>query len=199
MGVDKVILRAFLSTLAAILLLVAFLLVALIGLFPSTMMEITYDLGMEASSIKYAERAYDRGESIKFIAHATTVAIELDDYAKINACGERYITDDEFSDYCLEIREDESAADAYRQYVQSQVCVAKYKSGEKSAAVTRAFELIGNTFPEGNAVIAVLLQANSEQDVVTVNEIKGKMITLQSTGLLTENDEDTLQELLALI
>ena len=199
MGVDKIIVRAILSTLAAIALLIGFLLVALIGLFPSTMMEITYDLGMEASSIKYAERAYGRGESIKFIAHATTVAIELDDYAKIDSYGEQYLSDEEFADYCMEIREDEASANAYRQYVQSQVCIAKYKCGEKAAAVARAFELNGNSFPEGNAVIAVLLEANTAKDTATVDEIKGKMKTLQSSGAVTGNDADTLKEVLALI
>lgn len=198
MSVDKVILRAILSTLAAIVLLVAFMFVALIGLFPSTMMEITYDLGMEESSIKYAERAYKRGESIKFIAHATTVAIELDDYAKIDAYGEKYVTDEEFPSYCLEIREDAAAAESYRQYVHGQVCVAKYKCGNTAAAVTRAFELNGIAFPEGNAVIAVLLEANSNNDVQTVETIKGKMIALQSAEL-SEADRGNLIEILALM
>ena len=85
MRVDKVILRAFLSTFTAIILLLAFMLVALIGLYPSTMMEITYDLGMDASSIRYAERAYDWSKDEYFIANAMEMAIGLKDYEKISS------------------------------------------------------------------------------------------------------------------
>ena len=51
MSVDKVILRAALSTLAAILILFAFMILSLTYIFPSTMMGITYDLGMDGASI----------------------------------------------------------------------------------------------------------------------------------------------------
>ena len=54
MSVDKVIIRTFLSTLAAIALLFGIMLLALVAFFPSTMMELTYNLGLDASSIRYA-------------------------------------------------------------------------------------------------------------------------------------------------
>ena len=43
MSVDKVIIRTFLSTLAAIALLFGIMLLALVAFFPSTMMELTYN------------------------------------------------------------------------------------------------------------------------------------------------------------
>lgn len=198
MSVDKVILRAFLSTLAAIALLFVFLFVSLIGFFPSTMMEITYDLGMEESSIKYAERAYERGADIHFIAHATTVAIELRDYEKIDACGETFVTHDGFTAYSSEIRENEEDAASYRRYIQSQVCVAKYKRGDKSAAVARAFEWNGNSFSAGNAVLAVLFAANDDGDTATVERVRTEMVALQER-LTEEAERAYLEKLLGLL
>ena len=83
MRADKVILRAFLSTLIAIAALMAFLLITLLCVYPSTMMEITYDLGMNQSSVRNATRAYNRTDDIYYIAYATDVAIESDDYKKL--------------------------------------------------------------------------------------------------------------------
>ena len=73
---DKVAVKAFLSSLAAIGMLLVVMFCALCALFPSTMMELTYNMGMEASCIRFAERAYKDNDEIYFIAYATEVALE---------------------------------------------------------------------------------------------------------------------------
>lgn len=186
MGVDRVILRSFLSTLAAIVLLFAFMLVALIGLYPSTMMEITYDLGMDASSIRYAERAYDWSGDEYFMAYAIEVAIGSGNTKKIESCGEQLIADDDFAAYYAKRNEKlpDEVDMTYEQYVYGQVCVAKYKNGKKEDAVNKAFDWTGTkSFPKNNAVIAVLYSALSKRDADTINLIKGKMEQLQTEAL----------------
>ena len=177
MGVDKVILRAFLSTLAAVVALFLFLVIALIGLYPSTMMELTYDLGMDTASVRYAERAYKASDDIYYIAYATEVAIGDSNYGKIVSCGERFIADENFGAYCAEKNASapENTVGSYEQYVYGQVCMAKYLRGEKSAAVERAFELLGEGFAYNNAVVAVLIKAKQSEDTETVVLIKEKM------------------------
>ena len=59
MRVDKVILKAFIGTVSAIILLFAFMFGVLALAFPSTMMYLSYDFGRDKTSIRYAERAYD--------------------------------------------------------------------------------------------------------------------------------------------
>ncbi len=182
MGVDRIILRSFLSTLAAIVLLFAFMLVALIGLYPSTMMEITYDLGMDASSIRYAERAYEWSGDEYFMAYAMEVAIGSADTKKIESCGEKLISDGDFAAYYAK-RNEKLPQDSmtYEQYVYGQVCVAKYENGKKEDAVNKAFDWTGTDgFPKNNAVIAVLYSALSDGDTNTINLIKGKMEQLQT-------------------
>ncbi len=188
MSADKVIIKSILSSLAAIALLVVFMLGALIGFFPSTMMELTYDLGMDGYSIHFAERAYDWSHDEYFIVHAMETAIGLKDTQKIEECGERLIQDDEFQTYCAMQNEKlpEGVTLTYEQYVFGQVCVAKYENGDKQGAVDRAFELTVG-FPESNAVVAVLYEAFGDHDGETINLIREKMEQLDVDALSEED------------
>lgn len=199
MSVDKVILRAILSTLTAIVLLFAFMLGMLIALYPATMMELTYDLGMDESSIHFAERAYDWSDDEYFIAYGMEVAIGIKDSEMIDVCGEKLIADPEFDKYCAEqnARLPEEVTMTYDQYVYGQVCVAKYNNGQKTEAVERAFALTEG-FPKNNAVVAVLYTAMGDRDSETVNVIKEKMQRME-TQTFTENEQAYFNEVLALI
>ena len=173
MGVDKVILRAVLTTLAAIGILLVFIVVGLCSLFPSTSMRITYDMGMESSCIHFAERAYKSSHEIYYIAYATEVAIEDDKTEKIATCGEKFIKDENFEEYC------NLKGENYRQFIYGQVCVSKYDKGEKEESVALAVESLEGGFPEGNALVAVLLTALKAEDEATVGLITAKLVEIQ--------------------
>jgi len=182
MGVDKIILRAFLTTLASIAILFLFMLTALVCVYPQTMMKMTYNLGMEDASIWFAEISYDRSHEVNYIAHATEVAIGQHDYEKIDSCGERLINDEGFADFCEKKNANipQGAEVTYEQYVYGQVCIAKYECAHETDAVELAFALTGdNVFPQNNAVVAVLITAMQNDDVNTVDLIKGKMKNMQ--------------------
>ncbi len=200
MNVDKVILKAVLSTLAAIAALFVFMFTALIIFYPSTMMKFTYDWGMDKASISYAMREYKRTDEIYYVAHATETAIGLGNEKKILECGELFINDEEFSAYCAEInaKKPETTTGTYEQYIYGQVCVSEYKLGKKTEAVQRAFGYIGNAFPVKNAVAAVLVTALVKEDVQTVELIKGKMEGM-SKASLSETDKAYYAEIIALI
>lgn len=173
MGVDKIVLRAFLNTLAAIGVLILFLIASLCAFYPSTMMNVTYDLGMETCSIHFAERAYKSSDDIYYIAYATEVAIGEGKDKKIERCGERFIADDGFGAYCKAYNEKlgEDVDGTYEQYVFGQVCTAKYRLNKRSEAVAKAFEWVGANFVKNNAVVAVLIAALQETDGETVQQI----------------------------
>ena len=200
MSWDKVVKSAALSTLAAVGLLLAFMLSALSLIFPSTLMKMSYKLGMDKSSISFATTAYERTGEVYYIAYATEVAIGSDMEKKIVSCGESFISDDEFASYCE--RENKNlpadATGTYEQYVYTQVCVAMYELGNKDAAVMRAFELVGNGFPRNNPVAALVVMANKESDTQTVQKIKGSLENLQKAEL-SEVDTAYLTEILAFI
>lgn len=201
MSLDKVIKKATLSTLAAVLGLIAFMIVALSLIFPSTMMRITYSLGMDASSISFAKSAYSRSDEVYFIAYATEVAIGADEEKKIVSCGETFISDENFASYCADKNAhlpSDTTGGTYEQYVYSQVCVAMYELNKKEAAVTRAFELIGSSFPKNNPVAALVVFAKRANDTQTVEMIKGNLENMQGEEL-SDTDKAYLAEFLALI
>lgn len=174
MNVDKVILRAVWSTLAAIGVLLVFIVGGLCAFFPSTSMQITYDMGMENSCIHFAQRAYKGSHEIYYIAYATEVAIEDDKTDKIAACGEQFITDENFEEYC------DQKGEEYKRFIYGQVCISKYDKGEKEESVALAVASLEGGFPEGNAVVAVLLKALQAKDGATVALIEQKLVELQA-------------------
>lgn len=184
MRVDKVILKAFLSTLAAIVLLFAFMFGVLAAAFPSTMMELAYDFGKDESSIRYAERAYNWFKDPAYMAHALEVAIGIDDQEKIEQCGLVVVEDEEyFTQYCEEknaLISDVVAMD-YEQYVYGKIATAKYAQG-KADAVDYAFDSLQGGFPQSNAVVTVFYAAHSAGDQATKDVIRVKMNELQANG-----------------
>ena len=195
MSVDKIILRAILSTLAAIGILIGFAFVMLVVAFPATTMEMAYDLGMENSCVRNAERAYKRKNDIYFIAYATDVAIGADNYKKTVSCGKKMIVDEEFAGYCAQ-KDEEYALYAeendivgitfdYEQYIYGNVCVAEYKLGDKQTAVIDAFEYTEG-FKKNNAVVAVYYAARGENDQTTVSQIGEKMKQVQKDTFSAE-------------
>ena len=196
MRTDKIVLRAVVSTLIAMAVLFGVMLLALCFIFPSTMMQITYNLGMEKWSVRTASRAYKTSNEAYYIAFATEVAIGADMYGEVERCGEVLISNERFVAYCetkdKQLKEDTS----YQQYIYVQVCLAKYRLGKKQQAVDKAFSYIGETFPENNAVVAVLLTALNADDFDTANTIKTKLTALEMS--VAETDKPYLQTMLDL-
>ena len=185
MRLDKVVLRAFLSTVAAIATLVLFMIFALCTIYPATMMQITYDLGLDKLAIANAKQAYKRTGDVYYIAFATETAIGIDDLQQIDVCGSMLIVNDGFDGYCEKrntaLALDESTG-TYDQYVYGQVCVAKYNRGNKSDAVDKAFDWVGNDcFPQNNAIVAVLMTALIAEDTATVDLVEEKLLTMQTS------------------
>lgn len=207
MRTDKVIWRSILTTLLAIALLFGTLLFILCVIFPASMMEITYDLGMNKASVKYAERAYKRTDDVYYAAFATETSILLEDNAKIEENGLRLINDDTFLQYCTLRNEEiakgnETAAEnervsiTYEQYVYGQVTMAQYQQGKKADAIVTAFVSIEKGFPKNNAAALLYLTARKIEDEETATTINAKMQALRDTDL-TDADRLYLEQILS--
>ncbi len=176
MSVDKIIVRSIFTTLLAICVLFVFTFGAMSLAFPSTMMEFTYKIGFEDSSIHFAERSYKDSKDIYYIAYATEVAIETDDNGKIISCGERFIEDEHFEKYCGEKNAE------YRQFIFGRICHAKYLRGEKSEAIELAYGSLNGGFPKGNSLAAILVISIEKDDAETIEAIREKLLTLTVEG-----------------
>ena len=204
MNVDKIIVKAFLGTLAAIGALFVFLFVALVGIYPETMQEITYDLGMDTPCIWFAERTYKRHGKIDDIALAMEVAIADGNDKKVISCGKKMITDEEFIDYCeektLQIKESAgnnelvySVLGEYDEYVYGQIVLSQYRLNKKSEAITSAIEWTGNAFPKNNAIVRLLVEAKKDKDEQTLQTLISKMKEIS----IPSEDSDYYNEILA--
>ncbi|MFQ7077487.1 MAG: hypothetical protein ACLRSW_05885 [Christensenellaceae bacterium] len=67
MRIDKVILKTVLSTLLAIFVLCGVTVTALAFLYPSTMMELSYNVGLDDASAWFAHRAYNQLDNVFYI------------------------------------------------------------------------------------------------------------------------------------
>jgi len=199
MRIDKVILRAFLSTLVAIIALLAFMVGALVTVFPSTMMSISYDFGNDAASIRYAKRAYKWFDDAYYMEFAFGVAVGLDDNASIEECGIALTEETEyFTDYCARKNAElpDSVQSEYDEYVFGKIAVAKYKQGRKEEAVNYAFDTVKGGFPLDNAVAAVLYTAVISKDTMTKEMIKNMM--KQKQAEVPEGDRAYFDKMFAL-
>ena len=182
---DKIIIRAALRTLAAIGVLLVFLSLSLCLIFPSTMMYITYDLGMDGASVQYGMRAYRNTDDITYVAFATETAIGSDAYEEIEYCGLKLIAHEDFALYC-QARDDKAGTNnLYKQYVYGQVAFAQYRLGKKSSAIATAVAaLCPHQFPENNAFVALALNALMANDGEMIAMLKNQINALDD-GLST--------------
>ncbi len=193
---DKVILKAVFSTLMAIIVLCGVMTAALVFIYPSTMMGLAYDVGLDNASAWFAGRAYNQLDNVYYIAFATEVSIGTGDMEKIDEYGSKFILDESFGEYCSRMDEQTSGiGNSYAQYVYGQVCMAKYRLGKGEEAVELSFSINEDCFPPKNAAAAVLLialQRNGQEDLPFIENILARLKVLQEEQKTnkTFSDED---------
>jgi hypothetical protein len=194
MHVDKIIVRAALTTFAVVLTLCVFMIIALSFVFPSTMMQITYDMGMNAVSAKYAHRAYGYSGDVYYAAFATEVSILDGDVEKVAEYGKLLIADDEFATYCdaRNAQKPPLVVGTYEQYVYGQVYSAEYVGlqtvAEKALVINKAFASIDEVgFPQGNAVATIVIAAKKKGDNETLRAIREQMNDIDKSSLSVED------------
>lgn len=190
---DKVIINSVISTLCAIAILCGIAFGLAVWLYPSTMMQISYEVGNDSGAMKYAYRSYERTGEVYYLAYATEVAIGIDDCEDIEYYAEKFVADEDFSAYCAEIDGKMTVAGSYRQYIYGRLVVAEYDQGEKADAKTHAKEAIGDGFAENNAFVALLFAAMEKGDAATVSELVTEMRGIE---LADGGDKIYLQSLL---
>ena len=195
MRLDKIVLKAFLKTLAAALLLLAIMVGVLAVAFPHTMMELTYSLGMDKASVSFSVTSYERFHRVDYIAKGADTALAAKLHKQADECLELLIADEDFMAYC-ETRNASLPEDAqgttYQAYCYRQLCLAKYMSGNGSAAVDRAIELMAGPFAQGNPLVSVLAQARMDKGdgVSTVKSVHEKMLAMKSLDVYANYSVD---------
>ena len=203
---DKVILKAVFSTLMAIIVLCGVMTAALVFIYPSTMMGLAYDVGLDNASAWFAGRAYNQLDNVYYIAFATEVSIGTGDMEKIDEYGSKFILDESFGEYCSRMDEQTSGiGNSYAQYVYGQVCMAKYRLGKGEEAVELSFSINEDCFPPKNAAAAVLLialQRNGQEDLPFIENILARLKALQeeqkTNKTFSDEDHEYLESMIKL-
>ena len=192
MRVDKIILKAFLQTFAAVLLLLGVMFGVLSAAFPQTMMQMTYDMGMDRSSVNFSVYAYKMHDRVEYIAYGADTALAAGLYSKADECLEKLVSDDDFNEYCNERNKTipEDTKTTYQAYYFRQLCLSKYFNGNGNGAVDRAVALMGDTFTVGNPLTAVLAEARLDDNLATMQYIKSVMDTLSGKSYSADDQEN---------
>ncbi len=199
MRLDKIILKAFLQTFVAALLLMGISLGVVCLAFPQTMMDVTYSMGMDESSVNFALTSYERFGRVDYIKHGADTALEAKLYDKAEQCLEKLIADDDFEATCEALDSANAAAGktGYRAYYHRQLCLAKYEVGKTTEAVDRAIGLLGGKFEQGNPLITVLAAARADERAgqagrATLVYALEQMEKLQADGVCDGYDAEQL-------
>lgn len=195
MQLDKVILRAIGSTLAAIGILLLVMLLSCSFFFPSTLMNVACNLGMESVAVHYAERAYKLDDGAEYMAYAFSVSVENGNYKKVEKYGKKLIDNDEFEEYCALQDEEQSEyyVGSYAQYVYGNTYAAQYRNGDKVGAIENA-KAKTISFEKGNALARILIASLQAEDLETARTIYEEL-TLRWQ---TDGDNAYLAEMIAL-
>ncbi len=189
MKIDKVVLRAVVSTLCAIAILCLSAFALAVWIYPSTMMKISYAVGNDTGAMKYAYRAYESTDEVYYVAFATEVAISMDEPSDVEYYATQFVADEErFVNYCAEIDKKHGYdAGTYERYVNGRLVVAKYELGKKADAKEYAFKSLKGGFAENNAVVALLFTALQKNDIETVESIVASLRTLTVADQMESN------------
>ena len=188
MRLDKIIVKAFLKTLTAALVLLIILFGVLAVAFPHTMMDLTYSLGMDKASVSFSLTSYERFHRVDYIAMGADTALAAGMHEQANECLELLIADEGFDDFCNARNEnlpDQAKGTTYQAYYFRQLCLAKYLMGDGNAAIERAVQLMDGTFVSGNPLVAVLAQArmDGQAGAPTIQTIYNTMTALKDTDV----------------
>jgi hypothetical protein len=181
------------------------MLVALIFAFPSTMMEMTYNFGMNGACAWFAERVYRRSDNVYYLYVALNAAFESDDAEAIDRYGSQMIADENFSAFCaamdVEVPIEGGASGGYEQYICGIVYAAKYRLGDFAGALSGAVEAVKNTFPKKNALVtlmsAVLQKGNADEIGSVLEQMRG--IRSGAEGKFSEEEIAYLDSLIDLL
>lgn len=162
---------------------------------PAAMMELTDSLGMNGASAYYSLAVYDRSGDISDLAVAVEKSYDVGHYSDAAEYGQKMLGDDAFAEYCAARDEDTEGSSYilgdYRQYAGGIVSSAQYYSGEKETALDTAFEVLGQTFPETNAVSILAAAASGSDDVEFCRSI---LAQLEELNVENAQDRQNLQD-----
>lgn len=177
----KLILKTAFITLGVTIVL-AFAVFGIVSLVaPAQMMELTLSLGLERIGADYAYQEYERSGDTVYLARAFEICATegYDDQTADDRFGLLYEDQDAFAALCEkrngQVAEEVGVRYDYRGYVVGLGACVKYRlagdDAERAAAIQLAVSETDASFPAGNPVIALAVEAAGRNDAAFCNQL----------------------------
>lgn len=170
----KLVVKTSFITLGVCLILILSLFGLLSLLVPYAMANFTSNLGLDTLSGDYAYQEYERSGDINYLARSFEIAAERGGARKADERFELLVAHEKFEEYCLsrdgstDGAQSGSAAYRYEDYVYGQGACVKYRLAvtetEKAAVCAFALAHTKDSFPSGNPVVLLTVEAANKKD-----------------------------------
>ena len=203
MRTGKIVLRSaiigFVSVLCAFALLVGMMTV----FYPKTLFRFTNGLEWNDVSLYLAKRAYDKDGEIEMLDTAFCLAVETGDVKSTEELATKLLSHPSFPSYAAKQDAIEESGTTYgekyglyKEYVQAELTVAKYKNGNVSGAIEYAYNSVLYGFSKNNAVIKLTLAIVENGDETSANSLLQK---LSSRSYKNQEDKTRLDGVRSLL
>ena len=201
-GIDlgKLIAKTAAITFACIIVL-ALVLFGIFSLFvPSVMVALTDSLGMTGACAYYSVAQYEKSGDISDLADAVSRSYEAEHYEDVAEYGIILRMDAGYDEYCAQRDAERDFTGSLGgllgtadQFFAGITAESQYRSGETQAALDTAFESIGASFDDADAVTYVAGAAIEAEDAACCGQILSRLDELSAEG--NAFDEDLHEDL----
>lgn len=185
----KLVIKTIAITLAIIMAVGTAFYLLLSSFYPSVLASGYFKINSAELSLKYSEKAYEKSSEISDLATLTERSILFEDENKTIKYAVLLINDKGYQDLI------ESKSNGYHYYIVSKLCEAQYNKGDKSVAISTAFN---NTldYTAHNPVHRLILIAINSNDIQTLTAIKQNLQNKQNKNELLNEHLSLIEEFL---
>ena len=131
---------------------------------PYAMMQFTAAIGLETLSGDYAYQEYERSGDMDCLARSFLIAVQHKKYRTAEERFEILCKEDRFDEYCDGVEApDVLGGYSYRDFLFGRAAIVKYHL-KREDALSFAVDKTDASFPAGNPVTALAVEAASEKD-----------------------------------
>ena len=185
----KLVIKTIAITLAIIIAVGGLFYLALSSFYPSMLASGYFKVSNAELSLKYSEKAYEKSNDISDLATLTERSILFSDEARTIKYAVLFINDKGYEVFV------ENKSSGYHYYIVSKLCEAQYNKGDKSVAISTAFN---NTleYTAYNPIHKLILIAINSRDIETLTAIKQNLQNKQNKNELLNEHLSLIEEFL---
>ena len=167
-------------TLLCAIVAVCFVIMGMAVFAPSQLSKTYENIGVNSRAYVYAERAYEKDDSIENLVRLANLSIKLEDNEKINARVGELILHESFNDYLKTLVTRDNYYDFLTsEYIKSCYALELY---EDKVLCEKALKFATNGYRKANAIESLILVGAENSDIALLEEICLTLNNYQASG-----------------